>query len=88
MVQWLRALTFLTEDLGSVLSTHMVAHDCLRFPFQRIQWPLWPPKQMLGAQIHMQTKHPCTVNKNLKSYIQCGCFGSTGLGASSRMSVW
>ena len=29
MVQWLRALAPLSEDLGSVLNTYMVAHDHL-----------------------------------------------------------
>jgi hypothetical protein len=28
MAQWLRALTALQEDLGSILSTHVVAHSC------------------------------------------------------------
>lgn len=34
MAQWLRALDNLAEDLGSVLSTHMVAHDGLYLQFQ------------------------------------------------------
>ena len=29
MAQRLRALTALPEDLGSILRTHMAAHDCL-----------------------------------------------------------
>jgi hypothetical protein len=29
IVQWLRALAFLPEDLGSVLSTYIVVHNCL-----------------------------------------------------------
>ena len=28
IVQWLRALTDLPEDLGSIPSTHMAAHNC------------------------------------------------------------
>lgn len=27
--QWLRVLASLAEDLGLVLSTHMMAHNCL-----------------------------------------------------------
>jgi hypothetical protein len=33
MAQWLRALTALRKDMGSILRTHMVAH---RFLFQGI----------------------------------------------------
>ena len=29
MVPWLRALAALTEDWGSIPSTHMAAHNCL-----------------------------------------------------------
>jgi hypothetical protein len=29
MTQWLRALTAFPEDLGSIPSTHMAAHNCL-----------------------------------------------------------
>ena len=29
MAQWLRALTALSEDPGSIPSTHMAAHNCL-----------------------------------------------------------
>jgi hypothetical protein len=29
MAQWFRALAALLEDLGSILSTHMAAHNCL-----------------------------------------------------------
>jgi hypothetical protein len=30
MVQWLRVLNALPEDLGLVLSTHMASHNCSR----------------------------------------------------------
>ena len=36
MAQWLRALTALPEDPGSILSTHMAAHNCLKIQFQGI----------------------------------------------------
>jgi hypothetical protein len=29
VAQWLRALTTFPEDLGSISSTHMAAHNCL-----------------------------------------------------------
>lgn len=29
MAQWLRALVDLPEDLGSILNTHVVAHNCV-----------------------------------------------------------
>jgi hypothetical protein len=40
MAQLLRVLSALAEDLGSVLSTHMVAHNLLVLQFQGIQHPL------------------------------------------------
>ena len=32
VAQWLRALTVLPEELGSIPSNHMVAHNCLLAP--------------------------------------------------------
>jgi hypothetical protein len=29
VAQWLRALVVIPEDAGSILSTHMAAHNCL-----------------------------------------------------------
>ena len=36
MAQRLRALTALPEDPGSIPSTHMAAHNCLKIQFQGI----------------------------------------------------
>ena len=36
MAQWLGALTALPEDLGSIPSTHMAAHNCLKIQLQGI----------------------------------------------------
>ncbi|CAO2645611.1 hypothetical protein LEMLEM_LOCUS27546 [Lemmus lemmus] len=36
MAQWLRALTALPKDPGSIPSTHMAAHNCLKIQFQGI----------------------------------------------------
>ena len=36
MAQWLGAPTALPEDLGSIPSTHMAAHNCLKIQFQGI----------------------------------------------------
>jgi hypothetical protein len=35
MAQWLRALATPTEDLGSISSTHMAAHNCLHLLYQK-----------------------------------------------------
>jgi hypothetical protein len=39
MVQWSRAIV-LGEDLGSVSSIHMLAHECVELQFQRTRHPL------------------------------------------------
>ena len=39
MAQWLKALTALREDPGSVLSTYTAAHNYLKLQFQGIQHP-------------------------------------------------
>lgn len=39
MIQWLRTLTSLPEDLSSIPNTHMTAHNRL-FQFQGIHCPL------------------------------------------------
>ena len=36
MAQQLRALTALPEDPGSIPSTHMAAHNCLKMQFHKI----------------------------------------------------
>ena len=36
MTQWLRALTALTEELGSIPSTYMAAHNCLEIQLEGI----------------------------------------------------
>ena len=54
MSQRLRELAALSEDLGSIPSTHTVAHGCLYPQFQgytTLSWPLWTPDiQMVHTQ--------------------------------------
>lgn len=40
MVQWLRVLATLVEDLGSILSNHLVTQSLLSQQFQGIRCPL------------------------------------------------
>jgi hypothetical protein len=47
MAHWLRTLAALAEDLGSVLSTYMVACNCLQLQFLEIQCPLLDSVQAL-----------------------------------------
>lgn len=37
ITQLLRVLAVLPEDLGSILSNHMAAHNCLQLRFQRLR---------------------------------------------------
>jgi hypothetical protein len=75
MVPWLRALVsyrgfrFTSEHPhgGSLLSVIPISEDPVSSSGLH--------KQMHGAQIDVQTEHPCTVNKNKKVYIECGCLG-------------
>ena len=39
ITQWLKALSGLPVDLGSIPSNHMAAHNCLYLQFQGIQVP-------------------------------------------------
>ena len=54
--QWKRVQSALPEDLGSILTTHMPAHNCVYLQLQRVQ--------------HLHTddvcagKHECTLNKH------------------------
>jgi hypothetical protein len=43
MAQWLKALTALTESLGSVPSTHSSRHNHLYLEFPGSQCSLWSP---------------------------------------------
>jgi hypothetical protein len=49
MAQWLRALTALPEDPGSILSPHMAAHMSVT-----LVWGIWHPCT------DMQIKQQCT----------------------------
>lgn len=40
MTQQLRVLDAFLEDLGSVSSIHMLAHECVELQFQRTRHPL------------------------------------------------
>jgi hypothetical protein len=47
-------------DLGSVSSTHMVAHNCPRLHFQEMEYLLLTSmrtRHACGAHTHMQAKH-------------------------------
>jgi hypothetical protein len=56
MAQWLRALAALAEDLGSIPSNHMVAHN--HFQFQGTCHPLLSSMgtgNVCGAQPYVET---------------------------------
>ena len=57
--QWVRAMAALTESLGSVPSTHMIADNWLELQVQRIGFPLLAAAVMaqhMYAYIH-EVKH-------------------------------
>lgn len=63
VVQQLRVLDVLVEDLGLVPSIHMAAHNHLQFQFHGIQCPLLSSldtRPSCSIHIHMQAKHPNT----------------------------
>lgn len=55
MVQLLRALTALAEDLNLIPSTHMEAHKCLYFQLQEI-WPHWVTGTHVALYTHASTQ--------------------------------
>lgn len=55
MVLWLRALTALPENPGSLPSTYMAAPRCLELQFQEVEHPFPTPSgtgYTCGAEIH------------------------------------
>jgi hypothetical protein len=66
MVQWLRALAALAEDLDSVSRTHMLANDHVQLQFQRIQCPLLASDGTCMHVIHKHTLRPNTHTHKMK----------------------
>lgn len=58
MALWLRALADLTEDLGLVLSTYMVTHNCLRTELQFHFLAAVGTVCMWFTNIHADKTHP------------------------------
>lgn len=63
MVQWLRALAAFAEDLSSILSTHMVAHNICNSQFQEDLIPLSGFHKHWCTDIHAGKT---TIHQNLK----------------------
>jgi hypothetical protein len=55
MTQRLRVLDALTEDLGSALTTTVVAHNCLQLQSQWSQHPLLPSKRSCIYMVHINS---------------------------------
>ena len=66
MAPWLNMLTSLPEDLGSLPSTHMVAHNPLSLLFQ----PMWAPEHGGSTYIYSGTapRHTHTQYNNNKNF--------------------
>ena len=78
MVQPLRALTALPEDLGSVPSTHMVAHN----QFQWTQLPLLASKDTRhasGTDTHASKTLICILKTHPKKPVKRRCLHQIGL---------
>jgi hypothetical protein len=59
MAQWLRILSALPKDLGSIPGTHMDAHSCLQLQFQGSNTlPFMDTRHICGADTYMQAKLP------------------------------
>lgn len=58
MARWLGALDVSPKELGSIPSTHVVAHNHLQLRFPDIL----PPRilYICSAQIYIETEHPHT----------------------------
>jgi hypothetical protein len=66
-------MAMLPEDLGSVLSTHMVTHSCLHLPFLNIQALFGPPLQepelhMIHIKTGRQKFSHIKINKSLQKH--------------------
>lgn len=54
LAQWLRVMAVLTENPGSIFSTHMVAHSCLQLQYQGTQCYLLASERILVVQSTLQ----------------------------------
>lgn len=65
MDQWLRALTDLLEDMGSILSTHTMAHNGLQLQLQGFSGLHGYQAYSWHKDIY-EYKTPMYINKNFK----------------------
>jgi hypothetical protein len=69
MAQCLRALAALPEDLGSIPSTHMAAHNCLQLQSWESNAFFWPPGAPDKQMVHITytlAKHSNTLKNSME----------------------